>query len=89
MSKVYKYDLPTPGLFKRHYVGSVFSPLCVMLQDGTPRLWAEVSDDGQSQMIDVACVGTGWDIPELPMRARSYVGSVIDGEFVWHFYAYA
>jgi hypothetical protein len=28
------------------------------------------------------CVGTGWDAPD----DMEYLGTVLDGDFVWHFY---
>ncbi len=44
--------------------------------------WAEVDTDNfyETRYFDV--IGTGWEVPEgLP-----YVGTYLQGEFVWHIY---
>ena len=59
--------------------------LCVMNQtngDGVC-LWAEVNQYAQRVTRVILCVGTGCG--EVPIDA-TYIGSVLDGDYVWHLY---
>lgn len=87
MRTVYKYDLPAPGKMLGVPVGADFKPLCIMMQNGEPRLWAEVERDGATRVVDIYCIGTGWDVPDDADGLARYLGSVVAGAFVWHYYA--
>ena len=58
--------------------------LFVGVQDGEPTIWFEVDPDKLDAMMTCYSVGTGCG--EIPKDCR-YVGSMIDGEYVWHIYA--
>lgn len=59
-------------------------PLTLMVQDGRPCLWWEVDDqEPRADQRIIYLIGTGH---EMHGNARVYLGSVIEGAFVWHFY---
>lgn len=62
-------------------------PLSVQLQGEQLCLWAEVNagSSGQKQVV-ISIVGTGHPIPP---GAVNYLGTVQQGQFVWHVYASA
>lgn len=80
--RIYKYHLPQPG----HSVTMEYRwgarPKLVAMQNGSPYLWAEVHPDSTVRDALVTCIGTGWDAPD----DMEYLGTVLDGDFVWHFY---
>jgi hypothetical protein len=56
--------------------------LTVQMQNGVPTLWAEVDPDSKSKESRyVEVIGTGFDF-----EPGTYIGTVQDGLFVWHFY---
>jgi hypothetical protein len=57
-------------------------PLAVQMQNGIPCLWAEVEAGEDPVTTTVRVLGTGFPVYER----WEYMGTVIDGEFVWHFY---
>jgi hypothetical protein len=59
-------------------------PLCIMNQDRTICVWVEVDPkEEKKELLHLYCVGTGHGaVPE----DKNYLGSVIDGAYVWHFY---
>jgi hypothetical protein len=50
---------------------------------GQPCLWAMVEPDGPEQDVEVLMYGTGWEIPD---SFGTYLGTVVVGSFVWHYY---
>ena len=48
-------------------------------------LWAEVPDDGPIEPHAFRVIGTGWDVPD----PGTYLGTVFEGQFVWHVYEMA
>ena len=50
---------------------------------GRASVWIEVDPDGDATNCTVTIVATGETIPE---DAGQYVGSFVDGAFVWHVY---
>ena len=54
-------------------------------QHGQLCLWAEVRADKPALPCEVIVRGTGHEFPVC--QPESYVGSVQDGQFVWHVYA--
>lgn len=58
-------------------------PVSVGLQHGKVCLWYECDPTRPTCETQVLCVGTGFGaVPE----GTRFIGSVVDGEFVWHFY---
>lgn len=55
----------------------------VARQNGLMTLWAEVDSTKPTWSRGVAIVGTGHPIL---VRDATHVGSILDGEFVWHIY---
>lgn len=68
------------------YFGSVFNPIHLALQRGTPTLWAEVTIDSGSKekVFPVYMESTGFTI--RPMR--KHLGTVLmDDGYVGHYYS--
>lgn len=59
-------------------------PLSVKLQYGVACLWAEVDSSEKTERRKVFCCGTG--NPMKDMTECLFIGTVIQGQFVWHFY---
>lgn len=59
-------------------------PICVMNQDRVIYVWVEVDlEEQKKDFLHLYCVGTGYGaVPE----GKTYFGSVVDGDYVWHFY---
>lgn len=57
--------------------------LCVQMQGELPTLWAEVNTAALNVTRTFAVYGIGHP---LHVGARSYIGTVQDGPFVWHVY---
>lgn len=79
---IWKYNLP----FQER--GSVKIPYGYrILHFGTqfamPTIWVEVDPTQSLDDMEYAIFGTGWDIPD---DSWGYVGSWMDGGFVWHVY---
>jgi hypothetical protein len=81
MTTIHKYPLeitdvqliPAPFGAKAIHVG--------LDPSGTPCLWAIVEDHIKQGGMDVWIVGTG---QEIPKEDHAYVGSFVQGPFVWH-----
>ncbi len=48
-------------------------------------VWFEVDPDAPKDTMLLYCIGTGFGI--VPTNCR-FLGTVIDGPYVWHFYAH-
>lgn len=59
--------------------------LSVAMQNDAIMLWAEVKSDARRTTRRVTVVGTGWDMQHL--GDAIFVGTVIQGPFVWHVFA--
>ena len=57
-------------------------PLCVQMQHGKPTLWMLVTPDKDQASFQAIIFGTGHPVESVDNR--QYVGTVQDGEFVWH-----
>ena len=53
-------------------------------QDGCPCIWYECDSELPIVKLDIYCVGTGYRMDDLP--PMKYIGTVLIGDFVWHFY---
>ena len=49
-------------------------------------MWIECDESAPEVSIDVVALGTGWDLPDELMVELNYVGTVLDGPYVWHYY---
>lgn len=89
MKTIWKYPISPDSVSGRAFKISILAPsnskpICVMNQNGIVCVWVEVDpDEKKNDVLDLYCVGTGHGaVPE----EKRYFGSVIDGQFVWHFY---
>ena len=57
----------------------------IAMQYDKPTLWLEVDTSKPVESINILCFGTGMEIPES--MELFHLGTVIDGDFVWHFYS--
>ncbi len=81
MRTIYKYPiklgttlLRIPGLRRFIHVG---------VQDNQICLWAEVDTSLPKEAYEIHVLGTGWSLPEEPIR---HIGSVEQSIYVWHVY---
>lgn len=58
--------------------------ISVALQGEDVCVWFEVDPTEDLADLVLYCVGTGWGT--VPVRGR-FLGTVVQGEFVWHLYA--
>lgn len=83
---VYKVQMPLPRESAEYDLSIGFVPLHVAKQgEETTYMWFEKFVEQRStRTVEFTCVGTGWNgIPD----DYWHVGTVLDGEFVWHYYA--
>lgn len=86
MRTIYKYALLLTGS-QTLLLPSSAKPLSVQLQGEQLCLWAEVGDEwNPGKEVVISIVGTGHPIPP---GAVNYLGTVQQGQFVWHVYASA
>ncbi len=91
MRKIFKYPLEVTGQQVFDVPESAVPRSVGQDPDGVLCMWCEVSDHPLHGSIEnqdrknlwVYIVGTGHDIP---VQATKYVGTVKDGEFMWHIY---
>lgn len=59
--------------------------LCVKMQNGVPTIWAVVDPllGELYEAVRIQMVGTGHSFER---ENKNYLGTVIDGMFVWHFF---
>jgi hypothetical protein len=57
--------------------------LCVQMQHARPYLWALVNTDAPMTLRRIEMFGTGHPIDEAE---RTYIGTVQDHIYVWHFF---
>lgn len=83
MKRIYKYALGRDGEVVT-YKGKFERFLQVQVQNGIPHVWIMLDDDMPEVSIDIAAIGTGWD---LPTDVMGYIGTAQDGfGFVWHYF---
>ena len=49
-------------------------------------VWCEISDDVEEVSLDIASIGTGWELPNDVMATMKYFGTAFDGMNEWHYY---
>ena len=82
MQTIYKYQLGEDTTII--HTPKRIEPLCVMLQNGWPYLWAKIEVDSSETLVPrtIYCVGTGNRVPP----GTVYLGTVQMGVYVWHFF---
>lgn len=78
---IYKYQLEISD--HQFIKAQGFRPLYVGMQNGVLCLWGMVDLKEDEIELPVCVIGTGHPMP-VGLRNKDYVGSVIDGSFVWH-----
>ena len=83
MQTIYKYELAEQTTVI--HTPKQIEPLCVMLQNGCPYLWAKVEVNPSETLVPrtIYCVGTGY---ALPPYVTIYLGTVQMGIYVWNFF---
>jgi len=78
---IFKYPLPT----SKTKVSMPHSAtiLSVQLQHGIPCIWAMVDVDNDLEDREFWIFGTGHVLPDNP---GIYIGTILDGSFVWHIF---
>ena len=86
MSVIWKYSL----LHQAHNTLTVPDPmraLCVQIQHNTTRLWIECAGEGgRMREVHVYCVGTGHNVPQSFSTNNTYINTIQDGPYVWHYF---
>ena len=78
MKRIFKYSVNVKSLPKNAKV------LFGNIQDAKFYIWVEVDDEeNEEELFDCNVYGTGQPIYS---DSYSYLNSIIDGAFVWHFY---
>ena len=85
MKKIWKYEVGRDGQVAT-LEGNFVRILSIQAQGPNIYVWMECDDDAPTSSIDIVAIGTGWEIPNEQMEGLTYVNSVIDGPYVWHYY---
>ncbi len=80
--RIYKYEVP--GAIHAQ-VGQWLQP---HMQNGKLCIWAEIDDTAPEREWIVTFVGTGWELDATIPDYAQYCGTVMDGAFVWHVFAF-
>ena len=84
MKTIYKYPLEIKNDTCNLLVPGYRRPLHVGLDPtGTPAIWMEVDTTSVPVPMTIFIVGTGFDFDP---KGKLYLGSFVDGSFVWHIY---
>lgn len=82
MKTIYKFPLQTVDRQVLSMPGSA-RILCAMNQHGLVTIWAEVDSSMSKEDRTFWIVGTGSNMPNVPLI---YIGSVSQPPFIWHVY---
>lgn len=82
MKVIHKHIIPTGTVIYDIKLHKDFKILTLQAFDRTGCLWIEVDLEQPLETHEFRVVGTGWIVPEN----SNYVGTYIDGPFVWHVY---
>lgn len=80
MRAIYKYQVPVDGQIHDYSIPTGAIVRHVDQQGNYPHLWVEVQSDAPTVTRTFRVFGTGHPIPD----GFVYVGSTMDGPFVWH-----
>lgn len=81
MITIYKYPL-SHGLQQVRPIPVGANIISVQMQDGVPCIWAIVDTTAEVIPVKFQIYGTGQEIPTDCLL--KHIGSVQDGEYVWH-----
>lgn len=82
---IWKYNLSYSIIFSLE-IPQGFETLCVDMQAGEPCLWALVDPDAKKINYEFKCMGTGHEFSSEIVEQHSYLGTVQEGPFVWHYF---
>lgn len=85
MKRILKYEVGRDGQAAT-LSGQFVRLLDVQSQGPSICVWIECDESAPEVSIDVVAIGTGWDLPDELMVGLNYVGTVLDGPYVWHYY---
>ena len=80
---IWKYKILKDGCF--HGIPKNSNFLAVSMQGRDICLWVEVAVEAPTEKRWFRVVGTGWDLPD---DVIDYIGTVQQGDCVWHVYEY-
>lgn len=84
MRKIFKYPLDAR---ERQEISMPIGAkiLCVQMQDGEPKIWADVNESLTKEDRSILIFGTG---STMPLNDMKYIGTyqVAGGRFVFHVY---
>lgn len=81
MKTVYKYPISYDDVFKLELPVNA-KVIHIAMQHGSPCMWVQLDLEMTRALRSFVVVGTGQRVP----ANSEYVGSVMDGIFVWHIY---
>ena len=81
---IWKFKLDASQVSRFMPVGA--KVLTAQMQGGVVTLWADVDPDAQQEERHFRVFGTGWNMPREMGYSDVYIGTVQDGDFVWHVY---
>lgn len=80
--KIFKYPLMLTDIQKIKMPMN-YKIIAFKMQGTIPTIWAIVDDQAPARYVTIIIKGTGHDISEDDL---SYVGTVLDGNLVWHLF---
>ena len=83
MKRIWKYNLPIKdvrGDFSIPKNSKIIHVACQ--KPHIVSFWAEVDDDNETELRHLVVFGTG----ETISRNNKYIGTALDGLYVWHLY---
>ena len=87
MTAVYKFPiLHQVETLPNHITIKKF--LAIQLQHGVPVVWAIVDPNTpDSTTWTITEIGTGWNFQRDLSETGEYIGTIQDGDYVWHYFA--
>jgi len=83
---VYKYDMPVSSDVTIEMPAGA-QILRVAHFNGQSSVWALVDLKNDMQSYHFMVVGTGMVVNDERFRGSKYIGSIIDGPFIWHVFS--
>lgn len=82
---IFKYQMDGGEIFKDFILPAGAKFLHVGLQHGMATFWYQIDTSQPEETVQIFRVGTGWPLT-VEIDQMKYLGSIIDGAYVWHFY---
>lgn len=84
---IYKYPIYTPStLVEVEMPKDAVILSCGLDSCGIMCVWAMVDPDVGLELRKIYCIGTGWNVDEMADEVTQFVGTVKDGDFIWHIF---